>query len=139
MLARSSVFRSESFKTFVQYLAVGLAFVPVGAVYAYIVVTRGESLPALLVLLAVGSIMAQLVWRRTELAVARWGVRITEETAAPTVFVLVGPVATAPVFRLAVFAIAVFTSRMGTARSMVVGEVDPPTVGHSQVLMFTAQ
>ena len=66
--ASLSLYRSEFFKTLIQYLGVALAFVPVGIAYGMIVATRGERVGLLLVLLGIGFVTAQFVWRRTEIA-----------------------------------------------------------------------
>lgn len=81
MLVRSWFAQSELFRTFLQYLCVALVFVPFGVAYGVLVVTWGENTGALVALLALGFITAQLVWRRVEVSLARRDVRAAEETA----------------------------------------------------------
>ncbi|SRR6266566_4699326 len=128
--------RSEYFRTFVQYLAVGLAFVPPGVVYGVWVVTRGQNPAVFIALLLIGFIAARLVWERVEVALARIGVRLTIEPAASNFVnadnLRVGAV---PSFQYAFVAvITVLTSVTGAARA-VAGSRDVNSMAHVTLLM----
>jgi hypothetical protein len=115
--------RSDYFRTFVQYLSVGLVFVPAGAMYGAWVVSRGPSPVVFIALLTVGFIAAQLVWERVAVSLARIGVRLTFEPAAPNIVraenLQVGAV---PSLQYAfVAAITVLTSAAGVTRSITGG------------------
>ncbi|SRR6266480_4660686 len=138
MRVRFSLYRSEFFKTFVQYLCVALAFVPFGVAYGVVVLTHGESLGALLALLGAGFIAAQFVWRRTEIVLARQGVRLPEAAAAPAAFVLLWPSASsAPAFRYAVLTAATVLSAAVSPVRTTTAEQGKGTEGHARVLILT--
>jgi len=125
-------------KTFLQYVGVALAFVPVGIAYGLMVATRGERLDLLLVLLGIGFVTARFVWRRLEVILARWGVRVSEQSIATSVYIVTDVrVAAVARFQYAFLTVATVLTAAAGSKGSVRAEQGWSTVAHTRLLMLT--
>ncbi len=125
--------RSELLRTTVLYLAVGAIFLPLAVVYASFPVLRSGGSTSLLLVLAIGFVLAHVLWQRVETRLAQVGVRVlATSTASASVAPPIAAVAT-PAVRYAFVAVLTVVAVREPVRTESLAQ-SPATSSHVRLL-----